>query len=328
MAGQAKFLLLVLFLGWLTERQITEQTVAAPPAVTKPAKPPATPAKPAPAEKVLVLVNGAKITDADLDRLFQTRQVPAAQREELRRPLLEQLIDARLIEGYLAARDTAATKEQLEDQVERVREFAGRNGADPKQALSAAGFTDDLLKREFALPLAWKRHMERTVTAKKLREHFDAHRAEFDGTLVRASQIVIKAGSDAEPAKLKAAEDKLRQVRSQIVQKMLTFADAARQNSDGPSREKGGDVGFFPYRGKMPEDFSRVAFGLKSGEISDPFRTRFGVHLCTVTDRKPGDLSLEDVREQVLAHFSLELWRKTVAELRATARIEWKIKSN
>jgi parvulin-like peptidyl-prolyl isomerase len=75
----------------------------------------------------------------------------------------------------------------------------------------------------------------------------------------------------------------------------------------------------------MPEEFSRAAFGLKVGEISRPFRTPFGVHLCLVTERRPGDLSLEDVREEVLKRLSQELWDQTVVELRKAAKIEWKV---
>ena len=74
----------------------------------------------------------------------------------------------------------------------------------------------------------------------------------------------------------------------------------------------------------MPEDFSRAAFALKPGEIGQPFRSRFGVHLITVTDRKPGDLVLEDVRAVVLSQLSEELWRQTVSELRTAGKIERK----
>ena len=75
----------------------------------------------------------------------------------------------------------------------------------------------------------------------------------------------------------------------------------------------------------MPAAFADAAFELKDGEISSPFRTQFGVHLVTVTGRKPGDLSLEDARDRVLARLSDELWRETVAAERKQAAIEWKL---
>jgi parvulin-like peptidyl-prolyl isomerase len=75
----------------------------------------------------------------------------------------------------------------------------------------------------------------------------------------------------------------------------------------------------------MPVQLTREVFRLNVGEVSQPFRTSWGVHLCLVTDRKPGDLSLEDVRDEVLARMSQDLWNETIAELRKTAKIEWKV---
>ena len=100
---------------------------------------------------------------------------------------------------------------------------------------------------------------------------------------------------------------------------------AAREHSAAPSKEQGGDVGEFPYVGKMPARFSREAFGLEVGEISQPFRTPYGMELCLVTSREPGDLSLEDVRDDVLARLSQEMWKQTIAEMRKEAKIEWKV---
>ena len=85
----------------------------------------------------------------------------------------------------------------------------------------------------------------------------------------------------------------------------------------------GGDVGFFSFRGKMPVAFTSVAFALKVGEVSEPFVTQFGTHLVTVTERKPGTLSLEDVRPQVLTQISGKMWNETVAQERGKVKIEW-----
>jgi parvulin-like peptidyl-prolyl isomerase len=74
----------------------------------------------------------------------------------------------------------------------------------------------------------------------------------------------------------------------------------------------------------MPEQLSREAFRLKVGEVGQPFTSKFGVHLIMATDRKPGDLSLEDIREDVLTRMSQEMREKLAAEMRKDAKIEWK----
>lgn len=291
----------------------------------------APPAKPKAAtaggrETVLVLVNGQKVTEADLNRAFATRQVPDDSRARLRKPFLEELIDSRLIQQFLASRKTAATKEEIDEEVNRIKNLARQSGSDPDKVLAERGYTTESLREEFALPLAWKRHINRAIPAARVKTYFDEHRAEFDGTRVHARQIYLKVPPDDEEA-LKAAESRLIALRKRIMENQISFEDAARENSESPSKAEGGDVGEFQYSGKMPRQFSSEAFRLKKGEISQPFRSRYGIHLCQVTDRKPGDLSLEDVRDDVLARMSQELWKETVADMRKSAKIEWKVEN-
>ena len=66
----------------------------------------------------------------------------------------------------------------------------------------------------------------------------------------------------------------------------LDFAEAAKEYSDdNATADKGGDLGFFK-KGDMAPEFDTVAFALKPGEISEPFRTPFGYHIIKVEERK------------------------------------------
>ena len=274
---------------------------------------------------VLVIVNGKNITESELNQMLITRQVREEDRAKRSGAFLEDMIDARLIQQFLDSRDTKATKQEIDVQVNRIREAAKQQGSDPDKVLAELGYTANSLHEEFALPLAWKHHVDRAVPAKRLKTFFDEHRAEFDGTKVKASHIIFRLHASDEEQAWKEAESKMSDIRKQIVKGQISFEDAAHEYSQAPSKDEGGDVGEFPYVGKMPEQFSREAFRLKVGEMSPPFRSKFGVHMCVVTGRNPGDLSLEDVRDEVLARLSLEMWKQTVAEMRKTAKIEWKV---
>ena len=276
-------------------------------------------------ETVLVTVNGKNITETDLQRMLITRQVPEQDREKARGAFLEDMIDARLIQQFLDSRDTKASKQEIDALVNQFRESLKQHGTDPDKVLADKGFTADSLREDFALTLAWKHHVDRAVPASRLKAYFDEHRAEFDGTKVKASHVMFRLHRGDDEEAWKQAEAKMGDIRKQIVKGQITFEAAARKYSQAPSKDEGGDVGEFPFVGKQPEQFSREAFRLKVGEISQPFRSKFGVHLCEVTGRKPGDLSLEDVREDVLARMSQEMWKQTVADMRKTAKIEWKV---
>jgi peptidyl-prolyl cis-trans isomerase C len=275
-------------------------------------------------DTVLVVVNGHKVTQADLNRKMRTLQIPENEREAAWRPQLERIVDERLIQQFLASRKIAATKQEIDVPVNQIREEARKSGSDPDRYLAEKGYTVESLREEFALPIAWKHFVDKAIPQARLKKYFDEHRAEFDGTTVRSSQIVIKVPRNDDEAR-RAAEAKLAALRKEIVAGRISFEQAARENSQSPSKDDGGDVGWFPYTGKMPLQLTREVFRLKVGEVSQPFRTSWGVHLCLATDRKPGDLSLEDVRDEVLARMSQELWNEQIAELRKSAKIEWKV---
>ncbi len=56
------------------------------------------------------------------------------------------------------------------------------------------------------------------------------------------------------------------------------FADVAKEYSECPSKEKGGDLGMFASNRMVPE-FSKATQDLKEGGVSKPVETMFGYHL-------------------------------------------------
>jgi parvulin-like peptidyl-prolyl isomerase len=270
--------------------------------------------------RVLVRVNGRPITESDLEFLMVSRRIPPEARARLRRPFLEQLVEQRLMQAFLAERKATASELELDAEIRRIRALIERTGETPEAVLARLGYTDETLREALALPLAWRSYTRLLITPNRLREYYAKHHRRFDGTEVRASQIFLKSRTDEER---KAAIETLNSLSQRISSNEMSFAEAAQQHSQAPTATAGGDVGWFPFRGKMPSDFSQVAFDLEIGELSEPFTSDFGAHLVTVTGEKPGDLSLEDVRREVFTAFADELWDEIVAKQRAASQIEW-----
>lgn len=285
---------------------------------------PAIGAAPTTGDRVLVVVNGEPITQSDLQQFLRTKGVPATAGDAVRAQLLEQLIDTRLIAAELKRLKVKADPETL-DRTHRVfLQSIRKSGSDPDEVLKKIGRTRESLKAELAQTLAWRKYARSIITAEEMRALFRSERSRYDGTRLRARQIVFKLPPGADEQAKQTLLNKAAAIRREIVAGKTTFAEAAKLHSAAPSARKGGDVGYFAYRGRLPEDLTRVAFSLKEQHVSQPFVTPYGVHLLQVTDRKPGQLSLEDARPEIFKRLSGERWQSIAKRLRAKATIERK----
>ncbi|MFN0199567.1 MAG: peptidylprolyl isomerase [Planctomycetaceae bacterium] len=276
----------------------------------------------APKGEVLATVDAVPITTASVELWMIQHHIPAAQRAKLQTQVIEPLIDERLIQSFLNSRKIEVPAAEVDRVVKRWDDFVQREKQDPQEVRERLGYSEESLREILSVPSAWQIYLNEVVTPKKLNAYFEEHRQEFDGTRVRASQILKKLPDNATDADAEKVRSGLLELRKTIAAGSLVFADAARAQSDAPSKTKGGDVGFFTYRGSMPTAITQRAFQLKPGEISEPIRTPFGWHLVTVTEIEPGQLNLEDVRTQVLAEIGQSMWNETALRLREKAKIE------
>lgn len=98
---------------------------------------------------------------------------------------------------------------------------------------------------------------------------------------IHARHILIAA--DASDAARAEARKKIELVRAELLAGK-DFATAAREYSDCPSKENGGDLGTFT-RGQMVKAFEDAAFSQKPGEIGPIIETEFGFHIIQVLNR-------------------------------------------
>ncbi len=146
---------------------------------------------------------------------------------------------------------------------------------------------------------------------------------------VHARHILVKVEDNATEAQWSEAEAKIKKIRSEVAAPKADFAAIAKLQSDCPSKERGGDLGFFQ-SGMMVPEFEKAAFSLKPGEISEPVRTKFGYHLIKLEEKKAGKAAdfttaKPKLERQLVAKKRFEAVKEVITKLRQEAKIEIKI---
>lgn len=111
----------------------------------------------------------------------------------------------------------------------------------------------------------------------------------------RARHILLRTGPQLSQ---EAAVARLSQFRTQISSGQASFPTLAREHSQDGSAREGGDLGW-ANPGQFVPEFEAAMNNLRSGEISQPLVSRFGVHLIRVDERREYTLSQREQRERV-----------------------------
>lgn len=134
------------------------------------------------------------------------------------------------------------------------------------------------------------------VSDADLKAAFEARKG--DTTEFKARHILFKAEGDAQ---MQEATTKAQLLRERLV-KGQDFGKVAEELSEDPSAKgNGGDLGWFN-ASKMVKPFSDAAAAMKVGEISQPVRTQYGVHLIKLEGRR--EKSFDDVKATLAKEIS------------------------
>lgn len=285
-----------------------------------------------------VSVNGVEIAGEavqfELDRLIRFYQSHGMTIEEIKKNLpkleekaLEQAVGAKLLLDRSQELDIPVTAADIDAEIAKVVMQVGGE-ENYKKALEAQGITEEAFRKELEKGARVNKLVEQACagvpdpTEDEVAAFFDAHKAEFVTPPQVLCQHILVKGTSSE------AFEKIRAIRERIVKDGGDFAEEAKKNSDCPSGQEGGSLGWFG-RGMMVPEFDKVAFEMKKGDISDIVTTQFGYHIIYKADEKGGTAqTLVDVHDQIKDLLRHEARGRAmdafVAELKEKAKIEYR----
>lgn len=244
------------------------------------------------------LVDGRPILVSQLRRELQSvtgkLTLSSEARIRVEQDLLEQVIQRRLVLAYLERIGQAASRNDIAVSREQLELRLGLDKTSLGQYLQERGLDEQQLELQLAWQLSWPRFQRKYLTDDNLQRYFDQHREQFDGTRRRVAHILLKPSEEADLDQLRARQQNL---RKQISGGELTFAAAAREHSQSPTAEKGGDLGWIDWNGPMPRAFTIAAFKTDPGKVSQPVQSRFGIHLVTCLEIEKGTGGWQQARD-------------------------------
>ena len=232
----------------------------------------------------------------------------AVLRDAAARGLLDPVEDINGAPGALESTAVLSLVEDLVDQQLLSLEARRRGFARNPQATRLLRLSEDAVLAEFLL----RREVEERVTPDALRQLYDEQAAILNSSdEIHARHILVKTREEAGAVVVRLQGDE-------------TFEALAKELSiDQGSREVGGDLGYFIRRDMVPA-FSKVAFAMKVGAVSDPFESEFGWHIVKVEDRrKPVVPTYEDLAPQLMSYQKFRVIEKLLIELRDKATIDY-----
>jgi peptidyl-prolyl cis-trans isomerase C len=172
-----------------------------------------------------------------------------------------------------------------------------------------------LLMREVVTP---------TPQEEECRRYYEGHPREFvSGDLVHARHILFQVTPTVPVPEIRARAE---QTLNTLLSEPERFGALARELSNCPSGQQGGNLGQLG-RGDTVPEFEKAVFKFgASGILRDIVKTRHGFHIVAVDQSIPGKpLPFEIVREQIAerlrAHVEEKAMRQYVSVLAARAEI-------
>ncbi|RJP67783.1 MAG: peptidylprolyl isomerase [Candidatus Abyssobacteria bacterium SURF_17] len=293
-----------------------------------------------PSEKRVAEVNGQAITQATFDKQMARvqqqvqltgRQLDEAQLSEVKKEVLENLIDDELLLQESRSKEIKIDDAAVEAKVNALKERFPSE-ADFEKVLSQMNLTEEQLKAQFQRQMAVEQLIDAevvqkiTVSEEEQKTYYDENPDLFkQPEQVRARHILVKVDAQADEAQKAEAKKKIEDIQKKL-KEGGDFAALAKEFSDCPSSAQGGDLGFFR-RGQMVKPFDDAAFALKPGERSDIVETNFGYHIIEVTDKKSETmLSYDEIKDRLENYLKQQKVQKEVPiyveSLKGKAKIE------
>lgn len=292
-------------------------------------------------DKVIIVVNDEVVTQREFNKAFAQIKHNFERNfegEELQKRLeaaekglKDHLINTKLAISLAKKNKVKIDEEELTRKIDMVRSYYDTE-EEFLLSLSEKGtnlteFEREIRERMLAQALMQQEVAQKIViTPGEIRDLYEKNKE----NLVSPKQVKIRSIMIRKTMDEKENKKSKRKIENILVdvRSGKDFAALAKENSEGPYADKGGDWGYIP-PGKTIKEIDEAVFSLKTGEISDVIETNIGYHIFLVEDvQEPKTFEFQEVnnflREKLYMKKFQEGLVKYLEEERKKAYISYK----
>jgi peptidyl-prolyl cis-trans isomerase C len=245
----------------------------------------------------LATVDGKGISQAEFDAFLKFKRIPP-QDEKRREQALAEYLDREALAAAIE-KQPVLNKELIDAELNEFR-------------------------KEMIISRYFEQILRDKVNDEAVKNFYDKHAKDYEQREVHVAHILVRTNKGMSEAERRAKLTTAQEAYSQVTagKDFAQVADALSE--DRTSAKKGGDLGWLK-EGTIDPAFSKRAFEMKAGTISEPIETPFGFHVVKVLEearvvRRPYQAVAGDIQYQLRN----EAKEAETARLKGLAHVERK----
>ncbi|MCG4582081.1 peptidylprolyl isomerase, partial [Anaerosalibacter bizertensis] len=167
----------------------------------------------------------------------------------------------------------------------------------------------EMVKKEKTIEKYREDYINKTeVTDEEAKKFFDENKDAYE--VVKASHILVET------------EEEAKNILERIEKGEDFKALAKEKSKDEGSAKEGGDLGYFT-KDKMVPEFSKVAFSLKPGEVSEVVKSQHGYHIIKVEDKiDKYDKANDEMKDEIVQGIKVTRFQEHLEKMRDEAKVD------
>ncbi|MBW1980560.1 MAG: peptidylprolyl isomerase [Deltaproteobacteria bacterium] len=227
--------------------------------------------------------------------------------DQIRRTILENMIDERLAQQEISRLKITVSEAEIDQAVDKIRRENHMSQAALEAQLRKEGKTIEELRETIKSNLKRSRlinlqvRRKTVITDEQIDKYYKAHLQEFqEKARQRLQDIFLPLSPEMSAQERSQVLAQAHHILQQLKQGQ-DFAALARRYSRGPGAAEGGELGYFS-KGELDPVIEEAIKDLGPGDLSPVIETSRGVHIIRIVEvDRTAAKSLDEVRDRIRA---------------------------